>query len=339
LHRASKAPKLEFKPTWTPDHFIEAIHIEFSKRPQVHRHLQLILKWPTDFASQAQKYALCSQIRFLPINKYMQIYHGNIHPNTCSSCQCYLGHWDFTACPKKFRSHPIKLNNCMLVHHIKYYYCHTSIWLFRRGKKQYHSFTVYSRDLLHEQLKLAGAASGLPGDHVPSKSSFFAYQYNGPPPQKTSGHEPSRAAWNRSHQNLRSEASSNRRHEKYNTQRRHHCRSYRAWLSQRLRWMGPSLPIPSGPAYKVQVSRYPKSAIIPHISLPILPVLEHFFFEHTFSVTDWMTLQLDWTTSPLLQTITTIYLECWNFYRNRNIYPIARSHPSPPTGSLLSSGN
>jgi hypothetical protein len=72
----------------------------------------------------------------------------------------------------------------------------------------------------------------------------------------------------------------------------------------------PPCPYHQVPPIRCKLAAYPKSAIIPHISLPILPVLEHFFFEHTFSVTDWMTLQLDWTTSPLLQTITTIYLEC-----------------------------
>ena len=185
-----------------------------------------------------------------------RVYNGNIPPNTCSSCQCYLGHCEADNCPKKFRSHPIKLNNGMLVHHFKYCYHHTSIWIFRRGRMQYHSFTGCSRHLLHEQLKLAGAARGLPGDHGPSKSSFFAYQYNCPPPQLTSGHEPCRASRNRSDQNLRLEASTTRRHEKYNSQRRQHRhrrRTYRDWLSQRLRWMGPTLPIPSGSAYKVQV--------------------------------------------------------------------------------------
>ena len=105
---------------------------------------------------------------------YMHIYNGNIPPNICTSCQSYLGHWEFDNCPKEFRSHPIKLNNGMLVHHTKYCYRHTSIWFFRRGKRQYHSFTGYSGHLLHEQLKLAGAARGLPGDHGPPKSSFFA---------------------------------------------------------------------------------------------------------------------------------------------------------------------
>ena len=124
---------------------------------------------------------------------------------------------------------------------------------FRRGQTQHHSFTGHSRILLHKQLKLAGAARGLPGDHGPPKSSFFACQYNLPPHRKTSGHEPCRVSRNRSHQclGLRSQSSFQRRHQTYNSQRRTSRQQYRLWLSQRLRWMGSTLPIPSGSAYKV----------------------------------------------------------------------------------------
>ena len=139
-----------------------------------------------------------------------------------------------------------------MVHRVHYCQNHTSIWFFRRGQRQYHSFTGHSRILLHEQLKLAGAARGLPGDHGPPKSSFFAYQCNLPPYRTTSGHEPGRASRNRSHQCLISQTSSQWRHQNYNSQRRQNRQQYRLWLSQRLRWMGPSMPIPSGSAYKVQ---------------------------------------------------------------------------------------
>ena len=56
-----------------------------------------------------------------------------------------------------------------------------------KGQRQYHSFTGHSPILPHEQLKLAGA---VPGDHGPSKKSFFSFQYNLPPQSQTYGHEP-----------------------------------------------------------------------------------------------------------------------------------------------------
>ena len=80
-----------------------------------------------------------------------------------------------------------------------------------RGQRQYHSFTGHSPILLHEQLKLAGPARGLPGDHGDSKRSFFSFQHNLPPQSQTCGHEPCRASRNRPHQNLRSEIAPSRR--------------------------------------------------------------------------------------------------------------------------------
>ena len=103
----------------------------------------------------------------------MHIINGNHQSHICPHGQCYLGHWYSHNFPKKFRSQPIQLNNGMMVHHIKNCKNHTSIWFFRRGHRQYHSFTGHSRILLHEQLKLAGAARGLQGDHGPPKSLLF----------------------------------------------------------------------------------------------------------------------------------------------------------------------
>ena len=107
--------------------------------------------------------------------------------------------------------------------------------------------------LVHEQPKRAGAARGLPGDHGPSKRSFFSFQYNLPPQSQTCGHEPCRASRNRSHQSLRSETARNRRLQTI-LLRRQNRRGCRELFSQRLRWMGPTLPIPSGSAYKVHAS-------------------------------------------------------------------------------------
>ena len=138
--------------------------------------------------------------------------------------------------PKKFRSQPIQVSNGMMVHHIQYCKNHTSIWFFGRGQRLCHSFAGHSRILLHEQLKLAGAARGLPWDHGPPKSSFFAWQYNLPPHIKTSCHELFCALRNRSHQvRLRSQSSIQRRHQSYISQRRNNRQQYRLWLSQRLR--------------------------------------------------------------------------------------------------------
>ena len=80
----------------------------------------------------------------------------------------------------------------------KMFFIQLSIWLYNRGQKQYHSF-VRHRTLLHQQLKLAGAARGLPGDHGHANRPFFAFQYVLPPARQTSGHEPCRASRNRSH--------------------------------------------------------------------------------------------------------------------------------------------
>ena len=132
-------------------------------------------------------------------------------------------------------------------------------------------FTGHNRILLHEQLKMAGAARGLPGEHGPPKSPFFAYQYNLPPHRKTSGHEPCRASRNCSHQCSRSQSSIQRRHQSYDSQTNR--QQYKLWLSQRLRWMGSTLPIPSGSAHSVQVSsvaqrqHYPLKLFTTHIPL------------------------------------------------------------------------
>ena len=206
--------------------------------------------WPYTWPQPCEAQAKDPQSAFmsLPIHTYMHITNGNHQGNKCPHCQCYLGHWFYHNFPKKFRSQPIQSNNGLMVHHIQYCKNRTSIWFFRLGQRQYHSFAGHSRILLHEQLKLAGAARGLPGDHGPPKSSFFAYQYNLPLHRKTSGHKPCRASQNRSHQCLRSQSSIQRRHQSYNSQRRTNRQQYRLWLSQRLRWMGSTLPIPSGSA-------------------------------------------------------------------------------------------
>ena len=75
-----------------------------------------------------------------------------------------------------------------------------------------------------------------------------------PPQSQTCGHEPCRALRNRSHQNLRAETARNRSRLQTILLRRQNRRGYRELFSQRPRWMGPTFPIPSGSAYKVQVS-------------------------------------------------------------------------------------
>ena len=183
-------------------------------------------------------------------NQYMRATHGN---HTCSTCNCHLGHWTFYNTPKKFHSFPIQLPNGMLVHHTHFCYSHTSIWYYRRGKRQYQSFQGTAKLRLDEELKRAGAARGLPGDHGHKKSHFSSYQYNIPHPNRTSGHEPCRASQGRTHQNLRSPERIKERHNKYNTERRHSRTQYRAWRSS-LRWGGSTLPLHHSPVLKVQVS-------------------------------------------------------------------------------------
>ena len=150
-----------------------------------------------------------------------------------------------------------------------------------RGQRQYHSFTGHNPSLLHEQLKLAGPARGLPGDHGDSKRSFFSFQHNLPPQSQTCGHEPCRASRNRPHQNLRSETARSRRLQTILLHRQNR-RGYRDLFSQRPRWMGPTLPIPSGSAYKVQGSSVSQKSHYPilflmHFFSPETEVVNHFW--------------------------------------------------------------
>ena len=86
------------------------------------------------------------------INKYMHITNGNHQSHICP---------------------PLSMSLRSLNHHTMILQSPHICLVFRRGQKQYHSFTGHSRILLHEQLKLAGAARGLPGDHGPPKAHFF----------------------------------------------------------------------------------------------------------------------------------------------------------------------
>ena len=91
----------------------------------------------------------------------------------CPHCQFDSGHWFYHNFLRNFAPN---LSNLMMHHIIPYQILqnpHVLNWFFRRRQMQYHSFTGHSRILFHEQLKLAGAARGLPGDHGPPKSSFF----------------------------------------------------------------------------------------------------------------------------------------------------------------------
>ena len=101
-------------------------------------------------------------------NKTMRSYHGN--PN-CQHCNCFLGYYQFLIAQKN-HSKPIQLYNGMLVHHVHFCHHHTSLWYFRRGKKHYQSFTGTTMLQFNEQLKLARAARGLPGDPGRRKSIF-----------------------------------------------------------------------------------------------------------------------------------------------------------------------
>ena len=243
-------------------------------------------RWPTDFALIAHISAFAPQtnticISIMAISLIILAAPANVTYVT--------GH--LTIALRNFPCHPIKLSNGMSVHHIRYCYHHTSIWFYRRGER---SFRGHRRNLFHEQLKLAGAARGLPGDRCPSRRSFFAYQYNCHFARQASGHEPGRSSRNRSHQNLRSETVKTRRYKKTYSHRKNR-QAYRDWLSQRLRWMG---SIPSGSVYKMQFSSLPKSAITINTFLnPYLSIESKLFLEHTFSLTDWTVLELDSTIS------------------------------------------
>ena len=63
----------------------------------------------------------------------------------------------------------------------------------------------------------------------------------------------------------------------YNSQRRINRQQYRQWLSQRLQWMGPTLPISSGSAYKVQVSVAQRRHSPPHFLQPMSRSRTNFF--------------------------------------------------------------
>ena len=107
-----------------------------------------------------------------------------VHLSLVCTCLTDVTYWQFTLVFKRWRRDKSQL----LIHN--------------RGLRQCHSFTGRSPIFLYEQLKLAGAASGLPGDHGPAKSLFFSVHCNFPPHSQTSGHEPCRFARNRWYQNL-----------------------------------------------------------------------------------------------------------------------------------------
>ena len=256
----------------------------------------------------------------------------------CPHCQCDSGHWFYHNFLRNFAPN---LSNLMMHHIIPYQILqnpHVLNWFFRRRQMQYHSFTGHSRILFHEQLKLAGAARGLPGDHGPPKSSFIlSYQYNLPPHSKTSGHEPCRASRNCSHQCLRSQSSIQRRLQNCNSQRRTDRQQYGQWLSQRLRWMGSTLPIPIGSAYKVQVSseaqrrHYP-----PHFLQPTSRSRTNCFKTYILrDRPDDPPARLDNFATDSRQ----LRLECGDFYRFWQICPIPRNSSHITSRYLLSSGH
>ena len=163
-------------------------------------------QWPTDFALIAHISAFAPQTNIICIS-IMAI--SLIILAAPANVTYVTGH--LTIALRNSPCHPIKLSNGMSVHHIRYCYHHTSIWFYRRGER---SFRGHRRNPFHEQLKLPGAARGLPGDRCPSRRSFFAYLYNCPFARQASGHEPGRASRNRSHQNQRSETVKTRRYKK-----------------------------------------------------------------------------------------------------------------------------
>ena len=163
-------------------------------------------------------------------NRQAHITHGN---QFCQRCSLFLGTWYYYNLPSKFRSQPVTLSNGMMVHHFRICSHHVSIWFFRRGYRIYQNFFGNAKRKLLKLLEAAGAARGLPGDHGFSpQEQYFQYQrYELRPPNTASGHEPRSASGGkyRTHQNLRSESSRNRRILSFQAERRRSRQAYRQW--------------------------------------------------------------------------------------------------------------
>ena len=124
------------------------------------------------------------------------------------------------------------------------------------GTSEAARFSSFSRSTsTSTPILFQGAASGLPGDHGPSKTLFFSVHYNLPPQSQTCGHKPCRASRNRLHENLRSGTFRHRRHLTYSSLLRRIALIVVNVFSPRFRWMGSTLPIPSASTCKVQISR------------------------------------------------------------------------------------
>ena len=85
---------------------------------------------PSDFAdrelSECQKQSI-SHFQGLTVNKFMKLHHGNTSLY-CPKCNCFMGHHFFFNSPKKLHSNhsnPLRLQNGMMVHHVKYCHNHT----------------------------------------------------------------------------------------------------------------------------------------------------------------------------------------------------------------------
>ena len=83
-----------------------------------------------------------------------------VHLSLVCTCLTDVTYWQFTLVFKRWRRDKSQL----LIHN--------------RGLRQCHSFTGRSPIFLYEQLKLAGAASGLPGDHGPANSLSFIFLFS-----------------------------------------------------------------------------------------------------------------------------------------------------------------
>ena len=193
-------------------------------------------------------------------NKYMHSLHGNHQYHTHHCCGCYRSPWVFYySSPACFYQPFFSLPNGFAVHRFHKCKTHLSLWYFHKGYRCYTSFTGKHMNTLWKYITAAGAASGKPGDHGRTMKWLTAQLRSNLRDETTSGHEPRRQSEGirmRSHQNLRSAESIQRRLCRYRQHRQASRQEYRIWSSCVRETGFYTLASLHGPSERVHVSTH-----------------------------------------------------------------------------------
>ena len=135
-------------------------HLHFSKNERNSpRFFIWVDQYPRVRLHSGSAYQLHQQLISLPGHLSWHVplrpYTNNELTHLSSACTCFtdVAYWQFAHVFQRRPRDKFQIPN--------------------RGQRRYHSFTGRSHILLHEKLKLAGAARGLAGDHGPSKRTIL----------------------------------------------------------------------------------------------------------------------------------------------------------------------